>query len=66
MSGKAGEIGLSVNWVKKPGNCEPCKGCGEPIYGNRYNLELHIVTKTEATDINLCESCYLETLKPEA
>lgn len=58
-------ISISSDWVKKLGNCEPCKNCEDLIYGNRYNLEITIANKTSETKISLCESCYFVIVKTE-
>lgn len=65
MKFKLKDVSVTAEWVKMPANCEPCKNCLNPIYGNRYTLVLCIVSEITKTGIDFCESCYLESLKPE-
>lgn len=58
-------IGVKAEWVKKDGNCEPCINCLQPIYGNRYNMEIAMGTDKRETKLNLCESCYDKTMNDE-
>lgn len=51
---------LEINWKEVPTSCEPCKGCGDVIYGKQYQL---ILPKIGATDVILCESCYSDVIE---
>jgi len=59
MSGKSPLfLGVKSEWIKKPGNAEPCIKCEELIFGNRYEHETTTFSKTEITGGPLCEPCY--------
>lgn len=53
---------IETNWKLVPTSCEPCRGCGDIIYGKQYQLHLQRIGET---DVILCESCYTVVISPE-
>lgn len=59
MKDKLG-IGIKMEWVERPANCQPCSSCMEPIYGKRYVAEITVGDSVTETKIEICESCYIK------
>lgn len=45
---------IETNWKEVPTSCEPCRGCGDIIYGKQYQL---FFEPGGATKVILCEPC---------
>lgn len=51
-------LSIAIEWEERPGDCQPCKVCKEPIYLKKYVPVIIVGTKKADGDIGLCESCY--------